>query len=61
MFKLSTLELVRTFEGENPVVRYSKHAVFTEDGRLLVGGTDRGCAMVYDAGHGNLVQTLEYP
>ena len=60
MYKLDTLELVRTFEGENPIVRYLKHAVFAEGGRLLVGGTDRGCAIVYDTGSGNSAQTLEY-
>ena len=61
MYKLNTLELIRKFQGESPIVRFSKHAVFVEDGGLLVGGTDRGCAVVYETSSGNAVQTLEYP
>ena len=61
MYKINNFELVCTFEGENPLVCYPMHAVFTEDGHLLVGGTDRGCAIVYDIESGNSMQVLEYP
>lgn len=60
MFKLDNLNHVRTFACENPIVRYTKQAVFVEDSRLLVGGTDRGCAVVYETESGNSIQTLAY-
>ena len=60
MFKLDTLELVRTFAGETPIAPYTKRAVFIEDGQLLVGGTDRGYAVIYDTDSSHLIQTLEY-
>lgn len=38
-----------------------KDTAFAEEGKTLVGGTDSGMAIVYDAESGKAIQNLEYP
>lgn len=37
-----------------------KHASFTEENTKVIGGTDHGCANIYDVKAGKLVQSLKY-
>ncbi|KAJ3759354.1 WD40-repeat-containing domain protein, partial [Lentinula raphanica] len=61
LFNLNDLAHVRTFEGKPPTVLFPKRAVFVEHGNKLVGGTDRGYALLYDRATGKKVQVLDYP
>ncbi|KAJ4489574.1 WD40-repeat-containing domain protein [Lentinula edodes] len=60
MLRLDTIEHIQTFSGPDPVVRFPKVATFSEDGAVLIGGTDRGHAMVFDVQSGANVQPLKY-
>ncbi|KAJ3765837.1 WD40-repeat-containing domain protein [Lentinula raphanica] len=57
---LSNLELIRTFGGHRPVVHFPKHVVFGEKDGIIIGGTDRGCGLIYNLHHNEAVQTLDY-
>ncbi|KAJ3764679.1 WD40-repeat-containing domain protein, partial [Lentinula raphanica] len=61
IYDLDSLELIQNFETQNPIVHFPKHVVFGEDDHIIVGGTDRGCALVYNVGTGTVLQTLNYP
>ncbi|KAJ3900217.1 hypothetical protein F5879DRAFT_925616 [Lentinula edodes] len=61
MFRLDTIEYVRSFMGVPPVVLFPKVAMFAEDGITLIGGTDSGHAIAFDVGDGTQIQQLEYP
>ncbi len=60
MFRLDNTELLQTFAGKSTLVRFPKDAVFAEGGTKLVGGTDRGMAILYEVQSGVEVQTLDY-
>ncbi|KAJ3892064.1 WD40-repeat-containing domain protein [Lentinula edodes] len=61
MLRLDTIEHIRTFSSPDPVVvRFPKVATFSEDGAVLIGGTDKGHAMVFDVQSGAKVQPLKY-
>ncbi|KAF8997670.1 hypothetical protein BDZ89DRAFT_1051887 [Hymenopellis radicata] len=53
--------LLCTLPCDPPLVRYPKQVAFVEGSKLVVGGTDRGKANVYDAASKQLVGTLDYP
>ena len=57
LFDGNNLELLKTFQAEMPVVP----VVFGESEKIVVGGTDRGCAIVFDTNSEELLQKLEYP
>lgn len=38
-----------------------KDSAFAEEGKALIGGTDCGMVIVYDAQSGKALQTLDYP
>ncbi|KAJ3769378.1 WD40-repeat-containing domain protein [Lentinula raphanica] len=61
MFRLDTIEHVKTFSGPEPVIRFPKVATFAEDGAILVGGTDSGHAVIFDVTNGSQIQELNYP
>ncbi|GAW06646.1 hypothetical protein LENED_008584 [Lentinula edodes] len=61
LYRLGSLELIKTFRAETPVVLFPKCVVFGESEKIIVGGTDRGCALVYDVGSEEVLQTLSYP
>ncbi|KAJ3716691.1 WD40-repeat-containing domain protein [Lentinula raphanica] len=58
---LESLELIQNFETQNPIVHFPKHVVFGEEDHVIIGGTDRGCALVYNVSTGTVMQTLAYP
>lgn len=61
MFRLDTIEYVRSFMGVPPVVLFPKVTTFAEDSVTLIGGTDSGHAIAFDVGNGTQIQQLEYP
>ncbi|KAJ3746903.1 WD40-repeat-containing domain protein [Lentinula raphanica] len=61
LYRLGNLEMLKTFNAETPVVFYPKQVVFGESESIVVGGTDRGCALVYDVESERIIQTLQYP
>ncbi|THU76003.1 hypothetical protein K435DRAFT_658133 [Dendrothele bispora CBS 962.96] len=61
IFTLSNLRHRLTLDGGVPVVSFAKQIVFADDGRFAVGGTDRGCAVLYDTQSGSVVQNFNYP
>ncbi|KAJ3766492.1 WD40-repeat-containing domain protein [Lentinula raphanica] len=61
LYRLANLEILKTFTAETPVVFYPKQVVFGESERIIVGGTDRGCALVYDVESEGIIQSLKYP
>ncbi|KAJ3849816.1 hypothetical protein EV368DRAFT_67119, partial [Lentinula lateritia] len=61
LYCLGSLELIKTFRAETPVVLFPKCVVFGETENIVVGGTDCSCALVYDVGSEEVLQTLSYP
>ena len=61
LYRLGNLEILKNFTAEAPAVLYPKQVVFGESERVIVGGTDRGCALVYDVESEGVIQTLRYP
>ncbi|KAJ3855432.1 WD40-repeat-containing domain protein [Lentinula lateritia] len=61
LFRLENIENHMILRGDAPIVRYPKVATFAEDGKVLVGGTDNGRALVFDVMSGSRVQELAYP
>ncbi|KAJ3833977.1 WD40-repeat-containing domain protein [Lentinula raphanica] len=61
IYRLDSLELIQTFETQSPIVHFPKHVVYGENDDVIVGGTDRGHAMVFTVGTGQVAQTLIYP
>ncbi|KAE9382523.1 YVTN repeat-like/Quino protein amine dehydrogenase, partial [Gymnopus androsaceus JB14] len=60
-YELSTLNLVQTYSDSPPVVFFPKQIIFAEGDTRVVGGTDRGEIVIYNARNGELVQKLPYP
>lgn len=60
MFRLDTIEHIRTFSGPEPVVLFPKVVTFAEDGTVLIAGTDKGRAVVFDVTSGAKIQHLKY-
>ncbi|KAJ3769382.1 WD40-repeat-containing domain protein, partial [Lentinula raphanica] len=61
LYHLGNLEILKTFIAEMPVVFYPKQVVFGESESIIVGGSDHGCALVFDVESERLIQTLQYP
>ncbi|KAJ3859369.1 hypothetical protein EV359DRAFT_86484 [Lentinula novae-zelandiae] len=61
LYHLGSLELIKTFRAETPAVLFPKCVVFGETENIVVGGTNRACALVYDVGSEEVLQTLSYP
>ncbi|GAW04651.1 hypothetical protein LENED_006456 [Lentinula edodes] len=60
MFRLENIEHVQTFSGELPIVLFPKVATYAEDGSVLVVGTDRGHASIFNVSDGDKIQDLPY-
>jgi hypothetical protein len=61
-FSLSDLKHEKTLECISPpLVVYPRQLAFIEGGSRVVGGTDSGCAIVYDLNKGTIVERLIYP
>lgn len=56
-----SLSHLLTLKSEDPVVNYRMCVSFAEEGAVVVTGSDRGKAVVYSAGTGEVVQTLPHP
>ncbi|KAL1658129.1 WD40-repeat-containing domain protein [Schizophyllum commune] len=52
---------LRTIAVEEPDVHYPMYMCFSEDGNILISGTDKGRATIYDSINGDVIQTLPYP
>ncbi|KAH7873339.1 WD40-repeat-containing domain protein [Lentinula edodes] len=61
LYRLSNLEILKTFIAEAPLVFFPKQVAFGESETIVVGGTDRGFALVYDVESEEMVQKLSYP
>ncbi|KAJ3846144.1 hypothetical protein EV368DRAFT_89501 [Lentinula lateritia] len=61
LYRLSNLEILKTFIAEAPLVFFPKQVAFGEADTIVVGGTDRGFALVYDVESEEMVQKLSYP
>ncbi|KAH7880261.1 WD40-repeat-containing domain protein [Lentinula edodes] len=61
LYRLASLELLKTYSAETPVVMFSKTVAFGESENIIVGGTDRGHALIYEVNTEELLQTLTYP
>ncbi|KAE9386956.1 WD40 repeat-like protein, partial [Gymnopus androsaceus JB14] len=60
LFDLEPVSPIKRFDSEPIRLSFPKHTIFTEDDTKVVGGTDRGCAEVYNVKTGKMVQTLKY-
>ncbi|KAJ3797279.1 WD40-repeat-containing domain protein [Lentinula boryana] len=61
LYRLGNLEILKNFTAEAPVVSFPKQVAFGELETIVVGGTDRGCALVYNIESEEVVQRLSYP
>ncbi|KAJ4001074.1 WD40-repeat-containing domain protein, partial [Lentinula boryana] len=61
LYRLTTLEVLKTFSAGTPVVMFSKTVAFGESDNIVVGGTDRGCALIYEVNTEEILQALNYP
>ncbi|KAJ4475986.1 hypothetical protein C8J55DRAFT_490266 [Lentinula edodes] len=61
LYRLASLELLKTYSAKTPVVMFSKTVAFGESKNIIVGGTDRGHALIYEVNTEELLQTLTYP
>ncbi|KIK50921.1 hypothetical protein GYMLUDRAFT_182088 [Collybiopsis luxurians FD-317 M1] len=61
LFNHSNLKVLKTFYAEIPLVLFPKHVVFGESENIVVGGSDQGGALVFDANTEEMIQRLEYP
>lgn len=56
------LELMQTFSsGTDSALHYPRDVSFGEHDEIIVGGTDRGCGLIYSCGSPDVLQTLNYP
>lgn len=61
-YRLQDTAYRQTYIGpERLKAPFSKDTAFAEGGTTLVGGTDSGMAIIYDAQSGKAIQMLEYP
>ncbi|KAJ3927700.1 MAG: WD40-repeat-containing domain protein [Lentinula lateritia] len=61
LYHLGNLEILKNFTAEVPLVLFPKQVVFGESETIVVGGTDRGCVLVYDVETEEVIQRLNYP
>lgn len=61
MYRWGSLELLQTFSGSNPALQYSLQVCFAEKDQVIVGGSSRGCAFVFQSQCRDPCQTLQYP
>ncbi|KAJ3809721.1 WD40-repeat-containing domain protein [Lentinula aff. lateritia] len=61
LYRLGNLEILKNFTAEAPLVLFPKQVVFGESETIVVGGTDRGCVLVYDVETEEVIQRLNYP
>ncbi|KAJ3968330.1 quinon protein alcohol dehydrogenase-like superfamily [Lentinula raphanica] len=60
IWNLERIALVKKLEQHPIVLLLPKHACFVEGNTRVVGGTDRGCAEVFDIETGKVAQRLKY-
>ncbi|KAJ4501303.1 hypothetical protein C8R41DRAFT_913298 [Lentinula lateritia] len=60
LYRLGSLELVKTFKTELPLVLFPKQVAFGELENNVVGRSDRGCALVYDVNSEETISLLEH-
>ncbi|KIK50813.1 hypothetical protein GYMLUDRAFT_125164, partial [Collybiopsis luxurians FD-317 M1] len=60
LFDLDRLTHIRAFSCEPVLISVPKNIQFSDYGTTVVGGTDRGSALVYDVENGRVIQTLSY-
>ncbi|KAF5334426.1 hypothetical protein D9758_017872 [Tetrapyrgos nigripes] len=58
MFSLENRQLLRVFGGNTSQSHLPRQVQFIEEGRLVLGGAETGCALLYDRDSGKLVQSL---
>jgi hypothetical protein len=61
LYEFSSLSQIRKLPGKPPIVLYPRRVSFGEEGARVVGGSDQGCAVIYDVASGEIVQQLKYP
>lgn len=61
LYRLNDMELLQVFKGMATTAHFPRHVVFGENDNAVVGGTDAGCALVFDIGSPDVVQKLNYP
>ncbi|KAL1711483.1 WD40-repeat-containing domain protein [Schizophyllum commune] len=52
---------VLSIKSEPPSIYYPMYMALGEGGEVLLAGTDKGCALLYDVVDGKVLQSLEYP
>ncbi|KAF9016122.1 hypothetical protein BDP27DRAFT_1440730 [Rhodocollybia butyracea] len=61
LFDLERVSALKQFASNERIhLSVPKHTSFTEGDSKVVGGTDRGCADIYNVNTGKLVQRLKY-
>ncbi|KAJ3992027.1 WD40-repeat-containing domain protein [Lentinula boryana] len=60
LLDVEKMSFIRKFDHHPILLSVPKHVSFTEEDSKVVGGTDRGCAEVYDLKNAKAVQCLKY-
>ncbi|KII87890.1 hypothetical protein PLICRDRAFT_176650 [Plicaturopsis crispa FD-325 SS-3] len=60
MFTLSDAQFIRKFYTGKATVRFPKQVVFSADGRLVIGGSDRGSVHVFRVEDGEDIAVLRH-
>lgn len=60
LFNLDDVSYIRGYQTGNVVIRRPKEAVFAEDGKVLVCGTDHGTAYIFDKKREVILDRLFY-
>ncbi|KAJ3718803.1 hypothetical protein C8R42DRAFT_585036 [Lentinula raphanica] len=60
IWNLERISLVKKLEQHPIILPLPKHACFVEGNTRVVGGTDRGCAELFDIETGKVAQRLKY-
>jgi WD40 repeat protein len=58
MYRLQGGQLIKTFKTDPPNIPIPKQVVFSEEGKVVVGGSNNGCIYVFDRCTGELIETL---
>jgi outer membrane protein assembly factor BamB len=60
LYHLDTGSFIRNFPTGMPTKRYPKQVEFSEDSRVVIGGSDHGCVYVFDRKTGSVLDILRH-
>ncbi|KAG6376547.1 hypothetical protein JVT61DRAFT_2543 [Boletus reticuloceps] len=60
MYCLQSSQPIKIFKTDPPTIPVPKQVAFSEEGKVVVGGSDNGCIYVFDRCTGGLIETLHH-